>query len=108
MGINEHDLLEIKEIEDRKYFNEKVKHISRKIALGFIKRDGRMDYDLQEMYIIKMYKRLYELDKNSKRDYDSVKKQFQDWVCRAILDLGHPELLLNYDYRPKLLIKKSK
>ncbi len=108
MGLNEYDLLEIKDIKDGKYFNETAKHISRKIALGFIQRDCGIDYDLQEIYIIKMYQRLREIDKNSKRDYNSFKEQFQDWVFMSIQDLGHPELAPNYNYKPKLLIKKSK
>ena len=107
MGINEYDLMEINDIRDGNHFNHTAKHISRKIGLRFIKSNGRIDYDLQELYIIKMYNRLHILNPSSERDYSSFRKLFQDWVFIAIQDLGYSELANNYKYNPELIIEKS-
>ncbi len=109
-SIDEYDLLEIENINSEEKYNDFAKHVSRKIALKFIKNNCQIDYDLQELLIIKLYNRRLELlcdelKVSNHNTYNDFRKVFTDWVFMAIQDLGRPELSKNYNYNPKLSIQ---
>ena len=108
-SINEYDLFQIGDINSKDEFNEFAKSISRNIALKFTRNNCQIEYDLQELYIIKMYNRMFALSKKKiNRDYKSFRDQFVRWVYMAIQDLGKPELADNYNFNSKITIQKIK
>ena len=107
MSITEYDLLEMENITDYSKFNHSAKHISRMIGIQFVHSNGRIDYDLQELYMIKMFNRQHVFNESKKVNYEDFRKRFQDWVFMAIQDLGYRERANEYNYSPKLNILKS-